>query len=558
MKKYLILAVALLFALNVTAQRKTVTDKLQVTSVKNAEVLATDAKGNVVAGTMPEVDLSKIETQLTNIDERTDYRGVDFDFEATPVLINVLSSSNETITVEGNKVDDLSNCLLLKFKRKEPFSIRYNGSEYSKVLVGNISLNSEGNTVIETISAINGFYYGASSFTGEVYKSNGKMVKDKNLLNIGGGLSSKFSVSRYKLPIEVGGGGTGFNGLVGVTNAIITGRHLKKGTPLILKGSSDYSFVVKITDITNNSITVKPIPDADWSSLPMYYGSNYWGLYKITSYDEKGTSVAIGKNALAYNRDLSIGSGSMTTILSENNLFSEHLVKLGGLDESLTPDYGRKAIDISTAKDNGVLIHTNGGGRKSISLISKNISADSLMISDIEANKKSLVTKEYVTQKLSNVNVTETDPIFSAWNKDYNDLINKPNLSNSVIVPVCKKTLASFTPNYILSSIPCDVIPKITKVKIKNNTSNEIIVKDFYRGLYGSSTSGNSFSVTLSAYAEKEIDLTTSLSVENNCEGVRVIGERADGETGFVSAYITFYAETSIQEGFTILSSLIE
>lgn len=53
MKKYIIIIIALLFSLSVTAQRKTVTDKLQVTKLKNAEVLKTDSKGNVVAGELP-------------------------------------------------------------------------------------------------------------------------------------------------------------------------------------------------------------------------------------------------------------------------------------------------------------------------------------------------------------------------------------------------------------------------------------------------------------------------------------------------------------------------
>lgn len=52
----------MLFSLSVKGQRKTVTDKLQVTSVKNAEVLKTDSKGNLVAG--EQVDLTPIQTEL--------------------------------------------------------------------------------------------------------------------------------------------------------------------------------------------------------------------------------------------------------------------------------------------------------------------------------------------------------------------------------------------------------------------------------------------------------------------------------------------------------------
>ncbi len=50
MKKYLVIIMVLLLALNVTAQRKIATDKLQVKTLKNAEVLVTDAKGNVIKG----------------------------------------------------------------------------------------------------------------------------------------------------------------------------------------------------------------------------------------------------------------------------------------------------------------------------------------------------------------------------------------------------------------------------------------------------------------------------------------------------------------------------
>ncbi len=51
MKKNFILMVALLFATmtGVTAQRKIATDKLQVTSLKDAEVVGFDAKGNAFA-----------------------------------------------------------------------------------------------------------------------------------------------------------------------------------------------------------------------------------------------------------------------------------------------------------------------------------------------------------------------------------------------------------------------------------------------------------------------------------------------------------------------------
>lgn len=61
MKTKLFLIVALLLAAFTitTAQRKTVTDKLQVTSVKNAKVLGTDDKGNVVVGTLPEIPEGK-------------------------------------------------------------------------------------------------------------------------------------------------------------------------------------------------------------------------------------------------------------------------------------------------------------------------------------------------------------------------------------------------------------------------------------------------------------------------------------------------------------------
>lgn len=64
MKKYIIVIIAMLFSLSIMAQRKTVTDKLQVTKLKNAEVLKTDAKGNVVAGSFEGIKsniLSKLE-----------------------------------------------------------------------------------------------------------------------------------------------------------------------------------------------------------------------------------------------------------------------------------------------------------------------------------------------------------------------------------------------------------------------------------------------------------------------------------------------------------------
>lgn len=64
MKKYIIIIIALLFSLSVTAQRKTVTDKLQVTGVKNAEILSTDSKGNLVAGTLPEIPEGKTAEEI--------------------------------------------------------------------------------------------------------------------------------------------------------------------------------------------------------------------------------------------------------------------------------------------------------------------------------------------------------------------------------------------------------------------------------------------------------------------------------------------------------------
>ncbi len=52
--------------------------------------------------------------------------------------------------------------------------------------------------------------------------------------------------------------------------------------------------------------------------------------------------------------------------------------------------------------------------------------APGLVIDSIN-NDKSLVTKEYLESVI--IDPTETDPIFTAWDKDYNDLINKPAAS---------------------------------------------------------------------------------------------------------------------------------
>ncbi len=74
MKKYLILVVALLFATMpiTTAQRKVATDELQVTTLKNAETIGFDEKGNAVAKEFPEVDLSAVEEVLeTKLDAGT-------------------------------------------------------------------------------------------------------------------------------------------------------------------------------------------------------------------------------------------------------------------------------------------------------------------------------------------------------------------------------------------------------------------------------------------------------------------------------------------------------
>ncbi len=95
MKRYLILTVALLFAsfTITTAQRKIVTDKLQVTSLKNAETIGFDAKGNAVSKSFPEVDLSAIQNALNGKLDAEGYEGTAADLAG--MIDNVMGQQSD-------------------------------------------------------------------------------------------------------------------------------------------------------------------------------------------------------------------------------------------------------------------------------------------------------------------------------------------------------------------------------------------------------------------------------------------------------------------------------
>ncbi len=97
MKKYLFLVVALLFAsfTVTTAQRKVVTDKLQVTRLKNSETIGTDSKGNLISKKFPKVDLTKLKDELAKKLAKGSYEGTAADLaEALKELADKVKEGN--------------------------------------------------------------------------------------------------------------------------------------------------------------------------------------------------------------------------------------------------------------------------------------------------------------------------------------------------------------------------------------------------------------------------------------------------------------------------------
>ncbi len=113
MKKFLFLVVLLFATFTVTtAQRKVATDKLQVTELKNAEILGTDANGNVVAGKLDafSYEITRLEGLIANAGKVKTVNGIEPDENGNIQLkteskknyykrINVATSNNEVTPV---------------------------------------------------------------------------------------------------------------------------------------------------------------------------------------------------------------------------------------------------------------------------------------------------------------------------------------------------------------------------------------------------------------------------------------------------------------------------
>ncbi len=122
MKKYLGILMALLFAINLTAQRKIVTDKLQVTKLKNAQVVGTDAKGNFVKKTSS-VDLTPIQDELSNKLDKGGYVGTAQDLANQ---INEIGTNTGGVkTVNGIQPDVNGN---IDIDGYVPIGTPYNGT----------------------------------------------------------------------------------------------------------------------------------------------------------------------------------------------------------------------------------------------------------------------------------------------------------------------------------------------------------------------------------------------------------------------------------------------
>ena len=61
-------------------------------------------------------------------------------------------------------------------------------------------------------------------------------------------------------------------------------------------------------------------------------------------------------------------------------------------------------------------------------------------------------------------NISESDPVYSAWNKDYNDLTNAPNIIDSV------NALIDTTTQFIRSEVDGDVTNEIQNLTLENDT----------------------------------------------------------------------------------------
>ncbi len=93
--KKIVMMVALLFATltATTAQTKVVASKLRITTVRDAKALATDSKGNVIAGT--EMALSEVQSELAEKLDKGEYEGTAADLaEALNELADKVKEGN--------------------------------------------------------------------------------------------------------------------------------------------------------------------------------------------------------------------------------------------------------------------------------------------------------------------------------------------------------------------------------------------------------------------------------------------------------------------------------
>ncbi len=421
MKKYLIIVMALLFALELTAQRKVTMDKLQITKLKNAETLGTDSKGNLIKKTFPLVDLTSIQNELSNKLDKGGYVGTAQD------LVTQLSEMLTKVTTNEANLQDLTTVVNATKQRLDDLGISDVGGLQNEITrlenlianagkvktVNNTQPDSNGNISVDIPTNVSQLTNDVNYLTTETDPVFAAWDKDYNDL-----------INKPTIPTDY------------VTVSQLESKADKTSVYSKTESDDKYGSVKTVNGIApdSNGNVIVGLDNVAYKTIKQYNGNweiknkgqGFEFVFDAVSWkDRYNISLHINQNDLEKNIQVKVNGGVVGVVNGKDAI--THWVKF-----DINPNF------LKTDLPNIVRIEHFGnpedwGFIYNVALRIKKLAVSS--VNGVEADSD------------GNVQVEESDPLFSAWSKSYSDLTNKPT------IPTVPNNVSAFTNdvNYLTS-----------------------------------------------------------------------------------------------------------